>query len=85
MLTHHTLASFLILEPLNALLPSTFGTCSLPLPRMLPERSAHSHPLALSAAVSFSEASLTRHPSGLPQLFSVPSPRFSLLHTHHSL
>lgn len=81
-LTHYTAvasASFLSLEPQIFLLSPTLGTCSLPLPGPLPEVIlGHPHPLALSSNNPFSEASLAIHPSVLPQLFSSPSPHFSL-------
>lgn len=80
------LASFLILEPLNPLPSPSLGTCSLLLPQILPERPAHSHPLALSSNDPFSKASLAAHPSRLPNYFLLhPSPCFSLLDTYRSL
>lgn len=81
-LTHYSaaaLASFLSLEPSNSLPPPTLGTCSLPLLGPFPERLDHSHLLALSSNYPFSEASLAIHPSGLPQLFSIPSSHFSFI------
>ena len=69
----------LSLEPSNSLPPPTLGTCSLPLPGPFPERLDHSHLLALSSNYPFSEASLAIHPSGLPQLFSIPSSHFSFI------
>lgn len=72
--------------PLNSLAPPPLDMCSLLLPGRLSETLAHFHPLAFGSHDHFSEACRATHPSGLPQLVSIPSPCFSFSwHSSQSL